>query len=167
MTRTFWFAPVLALLCGLVLLAAGAAEWVTGTASRDIGGVVVREQTGSPGTMFAPLAVAFGLSGMFAGALLAVTRSRARRVVGAVVAAAGAGAVAVVIAGALEAGRAQGQLTPSPFFALAAAGGICGAGLAALRALRAPPAASRYRVEGEQPVDDEWSLAARDDDPAG
>lgn len=166
MTHNFWAAPAVALLAGLVLLGAGAAEWVAGTATRDIGGVVVREQTGASGTTFAPLAVAFGLGGLFGGALLAVTRSGLRRMLGGVVAAAGAGGLAVVVAGTLEASAAEGRLTPAPFFAMTAAAAVAVAGVAALRGLRpAPPAASRYRVEDERPADDEWTLAAGEDSP--
>ena len=163
MTRNFWSAPALALVAGLVLLVAGGAEWVTTIQTVDVGsGVSVPERGGSPGTQHAPLAVAFGLGGIVGGAVLGFVRSGIRRVAGAVVAAIGAGGLAVVVAGTIAAAGVSGRLTPAPFFALAGAAGIAVAGVAALRGVRTPPESSRYRVAEERPVDDEWSLAADD-----
>jgi hypothetical protein len=163
-TRSFWAGPVVALLSGLVLLTAGAAGWVSGVDTRDVGGVVLREPTATSGTVFAPLAVAFGLAGLLGGAVLGFVRARPRRILGAVVALAGIGAVAVVAAGVVTASRADGQLTPAPFLALAAAVGLAVGGGAAVSGVRRPPQASRYRVPDERSEDDEWSLAAREDD---
>lgn len=164
MTRNFWSAPALALVAGLILLVAGGAEWVTTIETVDVGsGVVLPERTGSAGTQFAPLAVAFGLGAIVGGGLLGFARSTARRAAGAVVAAVGAGGLAVVAVGTTTAAGAPGQLTPAPFFAMAGAVAVTLAGVAALRGVRTPPQSSRYRVADERPVDDEWSLAAEDD----
>ena len=163
MSRSFWAPPVFAVVAGLLLLLASAAGWVDAVDARDVGGIVVREPTSQSGTTFAPSGVVFGLAALLGGVVLGLVRGRARRVAGWVVGVIGAGAAAAVIRGLLEAGRAEGTLTPAPVFALLSAVVVAAAGLLAWRGPAGPPDASRYRVEGEQPADDEWSAAVDDD----
>ena len=163
MTRSFWAPAVIAVVAGLLLLLSAAAGWVDGVDARDVGGIVVREPTSESGTVFAPTGVVFGLAALLGGVVLGILKGRGRRITGLVVATLGAATAAVVVLGLLDATRADGALTPAPFFALLSAVAVAGAGLLASRGPAGPPGASRYRVEGEQPADDEWSLAAGDD----
>jgi hypothetical protein len=161
-TRSFWAAPAVATVAGLVLLLAAAGAWVAGEDARDVGGVVVTEPVSISGTQFAPTAVVFGLAGLFGGIALGLLRGAARRVAAALVSLTAVTAVVVLAVGLGRAMEADGALTPAPWFALAAALGLLVAGGAALRAPRRPPDRSRYRVEAERAEDDEWTLAAGD-----
>jgi hypothetical protein len=163
MTRSFWAPAVVAVVAGLLLLLSSAAGWVDGVDARDVGGVVVREPTSTSGTQFAPSGVVVGLVALLAGVALGFLRNTARRVGGAVVALTGILAIVVIVGGLVRASDAEGTMTPAPFLALVCAVAIIAAGLIALRGPGRPPAASRYRVEGERPEDDEWSLAAGDE----
>lgn len=165
MTRSFWAAPAVATIAGLVLLLAAAAAWVAGEDAREIGGVVVTEPVATSGTQFAPTAVVFGLVGLLGGVALGAVRGTARRVVGLILAATAAGAVAVLAVGVRRALGDEGVLTPAPYFALAAAGGLLVAGVATLRGPQRPPDRSPYRVAEERSGDDEWNLAGGADDP--
>lgn len=165
MTRSFWAPATIAVVAGLLLLLSAAAGWVDGVDARDVGGVVVREATSTSGTQFAPAGVVVGLAALLGGVALALARGRAHRLVGAAVALLGiAGAVALA-AGIARATSAEGQLTPAPAFAVVCTAGVALAGWLAVRGPQRPPAASRYRVEGEQSLDDEWSLASEDNAP--
>ena len=164
MTRSFWAPAALAVGAGLLLLLTAAAGWVDGVDARDVGGVVVREPTSSSGTQFAPSGVVFGLVALLGGVGLGFVRGTPRRITGGAVALTGVAAIAVLAVGVTRATAAEGTLTPAPMFALVCAAAVAVAGWLALRGPGRPPAASRYRVEGEQPGDDEWSLAA-DDEP--
>ena len=163
--KSFWGPPVLAMVAGLVLLVGTAAGWVDVIEEREIGGVTIAEPASVSGTSYAPAAVAIGLGVVVAGALLAVVRGRARRVAGALLAGIGIGALVIVGLGLANASAAGGTVTASPFFALLAGVVVLGAGLAAVRGPARPLAASRYRVESEQSVDDEWTLAAGEVEP--
>lgn len=162
MTRGFWTAPVLVAVAGIVLLLAGGAGWVSGTDSREIGGVVVDEPVDRPGTEYAPVVVVFGLVGLLGGAALAAVRGRGRRILGAVVAVTGLVATGLVGLGIAGASAAAGGLTPAPLLSLVAAAALAAGGLLAVRGPARPPGASRYRVEQELAADDEWDLAADD-----
>lgn len=161
--KSFWTPPVLGMVAGLVLLLGSAAGWVDIVEERDVGGLTVSEPQSVSGTTYAPVAVAIGLGVVVAGALLAVVRGRARRVLGALLTGIGVGALATVGLGLANASAAGGTVTATPFFALAAGAVVLVAGIAAVRGPTRPPAASRYRVEGEQSVDDEWTLAVEDE----
>lgn len=163
MSRSFWMPPVVAIVAGLVLLLAGAAPWVTTTVERSVGGVVLTEPDDTPGTDFAPGAVAAGLAGLVLGIGLAAVRGRLRRVVGVVLGAAGVVGAVLVAAGVAHAIDGGGRITPAPFFAGLAALALCAAALSAVAGLARPPSQSRYRVAEERSEDDEWSLAADDD----
>lgn len=163
MRRSFWAPAAIAVGAGLLLLLTSAAGWVDGVDARDIGGVVVREPTSTSGTQFAPSGVVFGLVALAGGVALGFIRGGARRIVGVVVALSGMAAVVVLAAGVAKAAGAKGSLTPAPAFAVACAVAVTFAGWLALRGPGTPPVASRYRVEQEQPGDDEWSLATEDD----
>ena len=162
MTRSFWAAPAVATVAGLVLLLAAAAGWVSGEDARDVGGVLVTEPVTISGTQFAPTAVVFGLAGLLGGIALGVLRGAVRRGAAGLVALLAVAAFAVLAVGITRALRAEGTLTPVPFLALAAAAGLLVAGVAAVRAPARPPQRSRYRVEGEHAADDEWTLAGDD-----
>ena len=163
MTRSFWAPAVLAIAAGLVLLLATAAPWISGTDERSVGGVVVAEPTATPGTAYAPAAMALGAAGLVLGIGLTLLRGGPRRVVAALVGGAGMGAVVAVVAGLAAAARAAGTVTPSPVFAAVAAAALFAAGWVGWRGPGPPPRASRYRVADERAGDDEWSLAADDD----
>lgn len=150
----------MAMIAGLALLLAAAAAWVSGVDSREISGVVLNEPTATSGTVFAPSAVVAGLVGLAGGALLGVLRATPRRGAGILVVVAGLFGLAVVVRGLLEASRAEGSVTPAPFFAAAAAVALIVAGALGARGPARPPDASRYRVSSEKAADDEWSLAA-------
>lgn len=163
MTGSFWAAPALAVVAGLLLLLSSAAGWVDGVDARDVGGVVVREPTSTSGTVFAPTGVAFGLGGLLGGVLLGVLRAAPRRAAGAGLTVGALAALGLLAVGLGRANGADGAVTPAPLFALASAVGLAGAGWFAVRGPARPPVASRYRVEGEQPADDEWSTAVEGD----
>lgn len=163
MRGSFWAPAAIAVVAGLLLLLTSAAGWVDGVDARDVGGVVVREPTSTSGTQFAPSGVVFGLVALVGGVVLGVFRGGTRRIAGLVVALTGMAAVVVLAAGVAKASGAEGSLTPAPAFAMACAVALVFAGWLALRGPGTPPVASRYRVEGEQPGDDEWSLAAEDE----
>src|SRR5687768_8196328 len=157
--------PVLGMVAGLVLLLGSAAGWVDVVEKRDVGGVTVAEPSSVSGTTYAPAAVAIGLGVVVAGALLAVARGELRRLVALILICAGPGALIVLLLGLTRALADDGTLTPAPFLASAAGVAILFAGLSAGFGPRRPPPASRYRVEGEQPGDDEWTLAADEAEP--
>jgi hypothetical protein len=159
-SRHFWVPPTLAVLGGLVLMAATAAPWVIEVSTRDMGGVPVEESTSLPGVGFAAAAVGLGLAALGGGGVLAVLRGVARRVAGLGVMGLGIAAVVVLVRGIVLATQEGGSLTAAPWTAAVGAAAVAGAGvLAALRAA-APPAASPYRVGDERSTDDEWTLAA-------
>ena len=165
MRKSFWLPPVLGMVAGLVLLLASAGGWVDVVEERDVGGVAVTEPRSVPGTTYAPAAVAIGLGVVAAGALLAVARGALRRLLGMMLLCAGPGALVVLLLGLTRAMAAEGALTPAPFLAAAAGVAVLCAGLSAAFGPRRPPPKSRYRVESEQPGDDEWTLAAGDGEP--
>lgn len=165
MTRSFWAAPGVATIAGLVLLLAAAGAWVAGEDVREIGEVLVTEPVAMSGTQFAPTAVVFGLAGLLGGVVLGLTRGAARRVVAGLTVATAAGAIAVLALGLGRALQADGAVTPAPYFALAAAFALLVAGIAGVRGPQRPPDRSRYRVAEEHAVDDEWGLASAEDEP--
>jgi hypothetical protein len=165
MTRSFWAAPAVATIAGLVLLLAAAAAWIAGEDAREVGGVLVTEPVATSGTQFAPTAVVFGLAGLLGGVGLGALRGPARRVAGVGVAGVALGSIAVLAVGIGRAMDAEGVLTPAPYFALAAAAGLLVSGVAALRAPARPPDRSRYRVGEEHAGDDEWTLAGGGEEP--
>ena len=167
MTRSFWAAPAVATVGGLVLLLAAAAAWIVGEDARDVGGVLVTEPIALSGTQFAPTAVVFGLAGLVQGVVLGVARGAVRRTAAAFLVATAIAAVAVLGIGISRAVAAEGALTPAPFFAVAAAGALLVAGVAAFRVPARPPDRSRYRVAEERAADDEWTLAADEDGRSG
>lgn len=167
MTRSFWAAPAVATVAGLVLLLAAAGAWVAGEDARDVGGVLVTEPIALSGTQFAPTAVVFGLAGLLQGVALGAARGAPRRIVAGLLGATAVGAIVVLGVGISRALRADGVLTPAPYFALAAAGALLVAGVAAFRSPGRPPDRSRYRVADERAADDEWTLAANEDEAPG
>lgn len=159
MTRSFWAPAAIAIVAGLLLLLSSAAGWVDGVDARDVGGVVVSEPTSTSGTQFAPTGVVAGLAALLGGVVLAIVRGPGRRIAGIAVGAIGIAGVVALALGISRAAAADGALTPAPALALLCAVGVALSGLVALRGPGRPPVTSRYRVEGERPLDDEWSLA--------
>ena len=160
MSGRFWVPPTLAVLGGLLVIAATAAPWIAGTDTRDIGGVVVSEAVTTSGLEFASAAVAAGLGALVAGAVLAVLRGMSRRVAGVVVVGVGVLTVVLLVQGMVLVTMEGGELTAGPWIAVVGAVAVAVGGVLAALRTTAPPAASPYRVGDERSTDDEWTLAA-------
>lgn len=162
MTRRFWLAPTLAVVGGLVLMAATAAPWVVEVATREIGGVALDEATSTSGLQFAAAAVGLGLAALVAGGLLGVLRGMSRRIGGLAAFGLGVAGAVVVVRGMVLATQADGALTAAPWTAAVGAVTVAAAGVLAAVRTSAPPVASPYRVGDERATDDEWTLAAEE-----
>ncbi|MPZ74207.1 MAG: hypothetical protein GEU74_13415 [Nitriliruptorales bacterium] len=166
-TRSFWAPPALVALGGLALIVSTGADWVTVAGRRAIGGVPVGEPISAPGTDFASTAIVAGMLAVVLAVLLAVLRRTVRRIVAAAAAAVGVSGVYLVVRGVAYA-ASQGPLTAAPWVALAAAVALVAGGGLAIASTASPRPRGRYVVPREQAGDDEWMLAATDEDePTG
>ena len=164
MSGRFWVPPTLAVLGGLLVMASTAAPWMVEVTTREIGGVSLDESTATSGLQFAAAAVGLGLASLVAGGLLAVLRGVSRRIGGLAALGLGVAGLVVLVQGMVLATQEGGTLTAAPWTAAVGAVLIAAAGVLAALRTAAPPAASPYRVGDERSTDDEWTLAAADEE---
>lgn len=152
---------LLAVVGGLALAGGAAGEWVTTTETRTVGGVEVQEEDSVSGVEFAAAAIPVGFGAALGGVVLAVTRGRARRAAGGLLALAGVAGVAVVGRGIVSAAAEPGALGPAAGIATVGGIALVAAGMLGMRRPRAPVLDDRYAVEGDA-GDDEWRIASTD-----
>lgn len=144
------------------LLAAGGtvAEWVRRDEVRDVGGVLLPEVTGVPGTRFAGGLVGVGVAAVVLGAALLVARGRARAALGAVLGLAGLAGLGLLTAGLAAAAARPGGLTAGPGVTGLGLAAVLGGAVAAVRRPAARPSLpARYALDDSRPGD------PRRDDP--
>ena len=160
MSRHFWVPPTLAVLGGLVVIAATAAPWTVEVVTREIGGVSLDESTSTSGLEFAASAIGLGLASLVVGGVLAVLRGVGRRIGGLAAMGLGIASVVVLVRGIVLVTMEGSGPTAGPWLAVVGALAVTAAGVLAALRTSAPPAASPYRVGDERSTDDEWTLAA-------
>lgn len=159
-------APLLAVLGALALLGGATGTWVVDRDQREVGGLAIPEVTTTSGVEIAPLLVPLAVGALLLALTVATLRGRPRQLMGLLVAATGAVAVALTVVGALDATRSTGSLGGGPGFAGFGALAVTAAGLLASgRRAPAPLLDERYTVEGatadtDGDDDGEWDLAS-------
>jgi hypothetical protein len=161
MSRSPLPAVVLAAAGGLLLAGSATAAWVVVTTSRSVGGLPVEDVARTSGVALAPLVVPLGVLACVA-ALALLAGDGVRRLTAAVLVVLGVAAAIAAAVGLGRALRADGTMTSAPLVALVGAALLVAGGVAGRRAAR-PALPSRYTVEAPR-EDDEWSLAADEDE---
>lgn len=156
---------LLAVTGGLLVAGAATANWYEAVRERDVADiVVVQDVEATTGAQLVPLLLPLGVAALLLAAALAFAGPRARRALGALLAAAGLLAAGMTIWAAVPLGALPGHITPAPGLSLAGAVALLAAGaLAAARATAAPHLPARYSVEGHADEDDDEWRAAVDD----
>lgn len=151
----------LAVLGGLLLVAATSGDWVTVEEVRAIGGVPLTEEQGTAGTELAPQGLALGVLAALLGLALVLGRGRTRRLLGLLLLVDAALAAAAVASGTIRAVSEPGRLGAGPWVAAVGTIAVLAAGVVAWRLPAPRPAlGSRYSIDSGEPEDGEWSSAS-------
>lgn len=152
--KTGWPAAILAAAAGLVVLGATTAAWLVEDTTAEVGGVAVTQVTTVTGAQLRPGLMLVGLMFVLAALAVGLLKGSLRRLVGVALVVAGAGGVALGIAGLLGARDLPGTLQPAPWWALT--GSVLGAAsgwLALRRPDRWASLPARFDLDADDAVD--------------